>query len=173
MTTPQALSLRELAVADEGSATAAHRELAEEDFPFLLDIRHGEDWSEYVSRLAQWPRGEGLPEGWADSTFLIAVVGGELVGRLSLRHELTPFLAEVGGHIGYAVRPAWRRRGFASQMLSRSLPLAGAVGLTRVLVTCDSDNTASAGVIENCGGQFERFAITEQGVNKRRYWISL
>lgn len=30
--------------------------------------------------------------------------------ELAVRHGLTPFLLEVGGHIGYSVRPSARRR---------------------------------------------------------------
>jgi predicted acetyltransferase len=47
------------------------------------------------------------------STFLLAEVDGDIVGRVSIRHELNAYLPSVGGHIGYAVRPAYRRRGYA------------------------------------------------------------
>ena len=36
---------------------------------------------------------------------------------LDVRHRLTPALSEVGGHIGYAVRPSARRRGHATALL--------------------------------------------------------
>jgi predicted acetyltransferase len=45
------------------------------------------------------------------STFLVAEVGGALVARTSIRHELNEHLAALGGHIGYGVRPGHRRRG--------------------------------------------------------------
>ena len=39
--------------------------------------------------------------------------GDEMVGFLALRHALTPWLLEEGGHIGFSVRPSRRRQGHA------------------------------------------------------------
>lgn len=107
------------------------------------------------------------PDGLVPATTLWFVEGAEYLGRLAIRHELTPFLLEQGGHIGYDVRPSARRRGHATAMLAASLPFAREIGLERVLVTCDTDNEASRRVIENNGGEFE-----DQRLNKLRYWIA-
>jgi predicted acetyltransferase len=105
-------------------------------------------------------------------TFLVGVVGDTIVGRLSLRHWLNDKLAAVGGHIGYGVRPSQRRRGYATEMLRRSLPLCAALGIERALVTCDVDNVGSRKVIERCGGELENITDNpEYAVQKRRYWI--
>ena len=45
----------------------------------------------------------------------------EFVGYLALRHSLTPWLLEEGGHIGYSVRPSRRREGHATRALRLSL----------------------------------------------------
>jgi predicted acetyltransferase len=50
------------------------------------------------------------------------------------------------------------------------LPNARALGLDRVLVTCDDENLASARTIERCGGVLEEVRDTELG-HTRRYWI--
>ena len=92
--------------------------------------------------------------------------GPQVVGRISLRHELTAWLLEVGGHIGYAVRPSARRRGHATRALALMLPVAADHGLDRVLVTCDVDNVGSRRVIEANGGVLEDVRGT-----KRRYWV--
>lgn len=109
----------------------------------------------------------GLP-----ATFLVAEVASEMVGRVSIRHQLNDFLARYGGHIGYGVRPQFRRRGYATTMLRRGLVVAREVGVADVLITCDVDNVASVKVIERCGGIFE--GIETEGADsaaKRRYWI--
>ena len=89
---PTALRLRPLEIGDEPSACAAHAELDQEGFAFLLDWSPGEPWSGYVERLDRCRRGEDLPPGWVPSTFLVADVGGEVVGRTSIRHELNDYL---------------------------------------------------------------------------------
>ncbi len=105
------------------------------------------------------------------ATFLLARVGGDLVGRVSIRHELNDFLAEFGGHIGYAVRPQFRRRGHATEILRQALVVARGEGVERVLVTCDDGNSASQHVIERCGGALEDARLTDNGKRTRRYWI--
>jgi len=169
-TTP--LRLRPLEIGDEPSACAAHAELEQEGFAFLLDWSPREPWSSYVERLGRCRRGDALPPGWVPSTFLVADVGGEVVGRTSIRHDLNEYLAALGGHIGYAVRPAHRGRGHAHEILRQSLVIARAEGIGRVLVTCDDDNIASRRTIERLGGVLDDVRAGSPGAPlKRRYWI--
>jgi predicted acetyltransferase len=166
------LILRPMAAGDEALARAAQTELSADGFSFLLDFRDGEPWSSYLARLELLRSGRGGPEGWVPSTFLVAQVAGQLVGRTSIRHTLNPWLALWGGHIGYAVRPAFRRRGYATEILRQSLAIAGTLGLDKVLLTCDEGNSASAAVIERCGGVLGDIVPGENGAPaKRHYWI--
>lgn len=165
------LVLRPPRVDDEAVARLAHDELAGV-FGFLMFERGGESWADYLERIEGHRRGVGLEEGMVPSTFLVAEVGGEVVGRASVRHELNDFLSTWGGHIGYGVRPAYRRRGHATAMLRGCLELCRDLGIDRALVTCDVDNVASAGVIEACGGIFEGIAAAGEDVAaKKRYWV--
>jgi predicted acetyltransferase len=100
-------------------------------------------------------------------TTLWWIDGEEYLGRLSIRHRLTPALRREGGHIGYDVRPSARRRGHATAMLRAALPLAAALGIERALLTCDADNVASRRVIEANGGR--RTRSYDDG--KLRYWV--
>lgn len=83
-----------------------------------------------------------------------------------MRHELTPWLLEVGGHIGYDVRRSRRRQGHATRMLAAVLPEAARLGIDRALLTCDADNVASRRVIESNGGVLE-----DRRGEKLRYWV--
>jgi len=85
---------------------------------------------------------------------------------------LNDFLAAVGGHIGYGVRPAFRRRGYATEILRRAVAIAHDEGVGRILVVCDDDNVGSARVIESCAGVLESVVTPEEGgAPLRRYWI--
>ena len=50
--------------------------------------------------------GKNLPEGYVRENFYLCYNGAERVGVFSLKFELTEFLLNYGGHIGYAVRPS-------------------------------------------------------------------
>lgn len=106
------------------------------------------------------------PAGHVPSTTLWWVENDEYLGRLAIRHRLTPRLLEVGGHIGYDVRPSARRRGHATAMLAAALPLSRDLGIDRVLVTCAPDNIGSRRTIEKNGGVLE-----DERSGKLRYWI--
>ena len=165
------LRLRPLRPDDQVAAEAAHAELDREGFSFLLGWDPAKPWPAYVEQLRRQRCGQDLAPGWVPATFLAAVVEGELVGRTSIRHELNEYLAEFGGHIGFAVRPAHRGRGYASEILRQSLVIARADGLERVLVTCEENNASSARVIERHGGVLEDIRPAPDGRAKRRYWI--
>jgi predicted acetyltransferase len=105
--------------------------------------------------------------GFVCSTTWWWVEGDEFVGRIVVRHELTPHLLEVGGHIGYDVRRSRRREGHATAMLAAVLPEAADLGIERALVTCDHDNVGSRRVIEANGGVLE-----DQRGQKLRFWIT-
>jgi predicted acetyltransferase len=151
---------------------AAHRAMELTDrFPFALGYRVGMSWSAYLERLEANRCGRDLAIGCVPATFLLAEVGGEIVGRSSIRHALDELLAREGGHIGYGVLAEHRGRGYGSEILRQSLIVARAAGVDRVLVTCDDDNAASARVIERCGGLLESITTTARGGKLRRYWI--
>lgn len=162
------LILRRPTPEDEGPMRALHAQLAEEGFDLVTDADR--PWTEI---LAHWEteRTQALP-GRVTADYLVGEVDGVIVGRVSIRHELNDALREVGGHVGYAVGPEFRRRGYATAMLAQSLELLAARGVEQVLVTCDDTNLASAAVIERCGGVLEDITHPEGFAPKRRYWIS-
>lgn len=106
------------------------------------------------------------PAGYVPATTLWWLEGNVYLARIAIRHELTPWLLEQGGHIGYDVRPSARRRGHATAMLRAALPVAAGLGIRSALVTCDVDNVGSRRVIEACGAVFE-----DRRADKLRYWL--
>ena len=93
------------------------------------------------------------PRWGVPSTIFWWVAGEHYLGTLVLRHELTPELEQVGGHIGYHVVFPWRRQGHATRMLTAGLREAATIGLEEVLVTCRHDNVPSRRTILANGGE--------------------
>ena len=106
------------------------------------------------------------PVGYVPQTTLWWVEDDSYLGRVGIRHRLTPALIEVGGHIGYDVRPTARRRGHATAMLQTALPVARGLGIDEALLTYDVDNEASRRVILSAGGVLE-----DQHQGKLRFWV--
>lgn len=95
-----------------------------------------------------------------------------LYGAVHLRHELNDALLQIGGHIGYGVRPSERHKGYATKMLALALDKARERHLKRVLLTCDKNNTASARTIIRNGGVLENEVRNSERITQR-YWIEL
>ena len=102
---------------------------------------------------------------------------GVFCGVISLRWQsgTDELPSYVLGHIGYAVVPWKRRRGYATAALGLLLPQAKDVGLRKVQVTCDATNDVSQKVITRQGGVLcERFVHPLYGPTERlRYTILL
>ncbi len=133
-----------------------------------------DDPAEWLNHVRALEKPETCPPNLVTATLFVAVRKTDfgIVGMIDLRHRLNDFLAECGGHIGYSVRPDERRKGYAKRMLALVLEEARGRGISRVLITCDDDNVASARTIEANGGVFERTACLD-GEVLRRYWIEL
>ena len=103
-----------------------------------------------------------------------AIAGERILGRIAFRHRLNDFLKNVGGHIGFAVRPSARREGVGTRMLEKILmtPIAKRVG--RVLVTCDETNAPSRKIIEKNGGIYSgHYPDPEEGTKTLHFWIDV
>jgi RimJ/RimL family protein N-acetyltransferase len=121
----------------------------------------GEDFDGFVAER------RGVRIRWrVPSTVFWYVSGQHYLGTLVIRHQLTPELAEAGGHVGYHVVAPWRRQGHATRMLAAGLDECRRLGLQRVLLTCAVDNEASRRVILANGGVLDGRARGEY-----RFWI--
>ena len=110
-----------------------------------------------------------LPEGWVPDIQLVAFSrDGQAVGFLNLRLRLNDYLLEVGGHIGYSIRPSERGKGYAKESLCQGLQVAREKNIKRALVTCSTENPASRAVILANGGELE-----DVRNGTERYWIDV
>ena len=129
-------------------------------------VRIDRDAEAFVALLDD-PQARGAPVSLPDGStvprlpgFVRWISDGEFSGSIALRWQegtstLPPY---VLGHIGYAVVPWKRGRGYASEALRLLLPQAWAVGLDYVELVTDPDNIPSQKVIKANGGELvERF----------------
>ncbi len=132
------------------------------------------DFARFVQHLRELADHTKLKPGWVPGSDFWLIDGSDYIGRLSLRHELNEHLLQMGGHIGYEIRPSRRRQGYGKLILKYGLDRAKTFGLERVLLTCDEDNLGSRKIIESQGGMLENIIELERWpVPVCRYWISL
>ena len=103
---------------------------------------------------------------------------GEFCGSIGFRWQpgTTDLPEHVLGHVGYAVVPWKRGRGYATRALQLLLPEIAAFGLDHIQVTTDEDNFASQRILEKCGAVLiERFTRSwaHDGKEILRYQIDL
>ena len=156
---------REIAVASERQSWAYLHEDESLELP-----EH--DFGGYVAALLA--RETVPPRDFVCDTVYWGLSANEIVGRIAVRHELNDFLATLGGHIGYIIRPSQRGKRLAAEMLRQVLLAERAQSIGRLLVTCDEGNIASEKTILKNGGVFE--SAVEAGPDrprKKRFWIDL
>ncbi len=127
-----------------------------------------EEYKEWLKAQVRNSLQEGIVDGYKvpQATYWL-YVDGNPVGMGKLRRFLTDVLKIAGGHIGYAIAPQYRGKGYAKLLLKLMLEEAGRIGLSEVLLTIHTDNAASLSVAKANGGRVEK----EE--NGRYYvWIS-
>lgn len=141
---------------------------------FWEEVGSPETVEEYIHIRLDHAKGKNLPKDWIPATTYWLMDGDTFIGETTIRHQLTEHLRNVGGQIGYWIRPSRRKQGYGTQILRLALQKAKRLGLERIVITCDETNTGSRKIIEANGGIFER--AQDMGVKnpkKLLFWIEL
>lgn len=150
--------LAEYRAARETDVYSGHQEIAWQGYSAYFEL---------LRRMQ--PGGYPTPDIVPMDSYFIEI-DGQMLGELYIRHRLSPRLENIGGHVGYRVRPLARKRGVATAALTVALLRLAEIGIERALLTCDETNVASAKVIEKCGGlRIDNAAVDGRSV--RRYWV--
>ncbi|MBO0587893.1 GNAT family N-acetyltransferase [Sporosarcina sp. E16_8] len=137
--------------------------------PSSFNLAGYENYEVYLDALEIRESGD---EKWVPSTnYFLVDDTDRVLAMVDIRHSLTDYLHNVGGHIGYGVRPAERRKGYATLILAEALKKCDELEINRVLVTCNDDNIGSAKTIMKNGGIEVKSFIEEDGTVVRRFWI--
>ena len=120
---------------------------------------------------------ETCPPGYSLGFVYGYMKDDKLIGMVNIRPlaDTHVYLRQYGGHIGYSVRPSYRNRGVASEMLKDTLKICrDEFGLRKVMISCLKDNIASQKVIIKNGGVFEsEVYYPPENKNLKRYIIVL
>ena len=132
------------------------------------------DYRDFDAYLADLDH-ETATDGWVPDSvfFLLDEDRDRLIGAAHIRHCLNDSLRVTGGHIGDGVRPTERHKGCGTELVRLALLECKKLGIDKVLMTCDRDNTASAKTIIKNGGVLENEVVNDEGRTEQRYWITL
>jgi predicted acetyltransferase len=146
--------------------------LRSQDMKKLVLPELNANFGAYVQKKLDESKGINLADGWLPHTEYWLTDNGEYIGTIDIRHSLNEYLEKYGGHIGYDVRPSQRGKGYGSEILKLALPKAKELGISRILITCNTTNVASRKIIEKNGGVYEN-TLNEprSGDDKMRFWI--
>ncbi len=118
-----------------------------------------------------------LPPGYSIAYQYLYMCNDDVVGMVSFRplalsHQA---LKQYGGHIGYNIRPRYRKQGIGTKMLKEFLIICkNDYKINKILITCLENNEGSKRIIIKNGGVFEK-KIPCPGEKEllERYWIEL
>ena len=159
-------AVREYQNEEETASTRGYRNLSIQELQ--------SDFGTFVERERSHAEGKNQPAGYVPQTEYWLVDNGDYIGHVAVRQRLNEHLLQIGGHIGYDVRPSKRGKGYGNKILELSLQKAREMGIERVRITCDIDNIPSRKIIEKNGGVLDSEIVNpENGISKRRYWIPL
>jgi predicted acetyltransferase len=118
------------------------------------------------------PSEESVP---SKTFFLIRENDNKIIGMIHIRLTLNKMLADIGGHIGYSIRPTERRKGYNKINLYLGLIECQKNGLEIIMLDCLKDNIGSSKTIEALGGYLvkeeeknfhdERVTIQDYNIN--------
>lgn len=105
-------------------------------------------WLDFILALEKTP-----PKGYVKSSTYLSVrkSDGKIIGTIQLRHKLNKELKKQGGHIGYGICPAERKKNYGKEQLLLVLEEAKKLKIAQVIIFCDKDNEASARTALSCG----------------------
>ena len=124
----------------------------------LTNSLHGISRQDFIEKalpdMLKHERGEDMPDWMVPETFLYLWEDDTIVGQFRIRHYLNDALRAGAGHIGYFIAKESRGRGYGTEGLRQTLPIAkGIIPEDEIYLRVNKDNPASLKVMQNNGGR--------------------
>lgn len=112
---------------------------------------------------------------WANQTSYVLIdENGHIYGAANIRHELKGKLREIGGHVGYGIRPSERGKGYATLQLKLLLEKMDKMGIDNALITCRENNIGSIKTMNKFIGTADSLIPSRyEGIMEYRYWVDV
>ena len=115
-----------------------------------------EEWLDDVINSMDDDYAKSIDRVPATTYFTVRESDNKIVGMVNLRHYLDNNLRNVGGHIGYSIRPTERGKGYAKVQLYLALFECKKLGIEEAMVDCVKSNIKSEKTILALGGVFDK-----------------
>lgn len=110
----------------------------------------------------------------AETYFLVREEDNKIIGMSNIRLELNEDLKKSGGHIGYAIRPTERRKGYNKINLYYALQVLQNHGVKEAMLDCNIDNYGSENTMKALGGRYDRTVVDfRDGDEIKIYYIDV
>jgi len=129
-----------------------------------------DEWLDYCVHIAT---SEPLSDDFVRQTnYWIIDDIGFVVGLVRIFPRINKALINKGGHLGYYVSPAHRRKGYGKAAIRLALDKLRSEGVRQALVTVESNNFVSLSLIKALGGVLEDERIDDEtGQAFCRFWL--
>lgn len=175
------LFLREIEESDkkEIEEMALEFKNANDEYPFegVSNLKKviEESFEEFYKGLECNKHIDEIYPNWANqTTYVLVDENNHIYGLTNLRHKLKGKLFEIGGHVGYAIRPNERGKGFGTLQLQLTLELMDMMNIDRALITCRENNIGSKKTMNKFLGEADSLVPSMyEGIMEYRYWIDV
>lgn len=132
---------------------------------WLLELKKRED-IEYVKRINRC---------LSKTFFVVRENDNRIVGMINIRYNISNEMLKRGSsHIGYGIRPAERKKGYAKIALYLGLLEEQKLGEKNILLDCTVDNIGSNKTIQALGGILEKTGFdSNDNTMTNYYWINV
>ena len=117
-----------------------------------LTYEEFKDWLVIQDNIS---KGVGLEDWMTDQIIYWFYIDSVPVGFGKVRHRPTKQQKKVGGHVGYAIKPSERNKGYGKLLLDLLIDKARDRAIDKVQFTILSKNKASIAVARRCGGDID------------------
>ena len=134
-----------------------------------------ESYEEFYNGLEMNKHIDEINPNYANqTTFVLIDEIGHIYGAANIRHDLKGNLSNIGGHIGYAIRPSERGKGYGELQLNLLIEKLNEMNIEKALITCRENNIASKKIIEKFIGNPDYLVPSMyEGIMEYRYWIDV